>query len=383
LSQAYRGRLDRHAAPLAARADGEGGIASAAQGASFGALTEVSVAGTAFERGRLFGAAASAQIGRLLGDGAARIEWVCGRAVDRSQLSRLVRAHASIIESHLPHIADEIHGLAAGAAISIDDAYLLQCRREAIHDALAGGCTTMASAEAQPYIAQTIDLPGRLAEFALMLRTQLEERTILQLTFAGLLGYVGINDKGLAIGLNMIIAGDWRPGIPPYLISRRLLELETVEEGLEELRRLPRASSRCYTLVDPNSACQVETTPDELVVLDGPELLHTNHCLSGGISDSGHVLQRRESRRRFERLSQEFPRLADSGESDEEQAAGMFAVLSCHGEAPICIHGDGDPRRPETVAAVVMQTSPPRVFARRGNPCCAPTQTFEVAGGSA
>lgn len=319
------------------------------------------------------------QVRRLLADGAARIDWVCGRPVDRARLTRVVRAHAAIIERRLPDIAEEIHGLAAGAGLTIDEAYLLQCRREAIHDALAGGCTTIASAGVRPFIAQTIDLPGRFAELALVLHSRLERMSILQVTFAGLLGYVGINDKGLAVGLNMIVSGTWRPGIPPYLIARRLLELETVAECIEELRRLPRASSRCYSLADPNTVCQVETTPDELVLLDGRELLHTNHCLGSGMQDAGHVLQRRESRRRYDRAAAELERNRH-GEDEKDQMERMFGIMSCHGDVPICIHGDGDPRRAETVAAVILQSSPPRLLARRGNPCCAPTQSFEFAG---
>jgi hypothetical protein len=343
----------------------------------------VTVAGTAFERGRLFGAAVGPLIRRLLEEGVARIEWVGGRAVDRAQVSDVVQAHASVIERHLPDIAEEVHGLAAGAGITVEDAYLLQCRREAMHAAFAGGCTTIATAGAHPCIAQTIDLPGRFADLAVVLTSRLEARTIVQLTFAGLLGYVGINDKGLAVGLNMVIAGTWRPGIPPYLITRRLLELGSVEECIAELRRLPRASSRCYTLVDAHRICQVEATPDDLAVIEGEELLHTNHCLSGGMVDLGHVLQRRESRRRYERVCAEFARSRDPDDSGDAQAERLFGILTSHGEAPICIHGDGDPRRSETVAAVVLQTSQRRMLARRGNPCESPTQVFAIAGGTA
>lgn len=343
----------------------------------------MTVAGTAFERGRLFGAACGPQVRRLLQEGVARIEWIGGRPVDRAHLSQLVGDHAAIIERALPDIAEEVHGLAAGADIAVEDAYLLQCRREAIHSAFVGGCTTIASAGASPCIAQTIDLPGRFADLALVLRTRTEARTILQLTFAGLLGYVGINDRGLAVGLNMVIAGAWRPGVPPYLISRRLLELDSVEACIDELRRLPRASSRCYTLVDARRACQVEATADEVAVIDGAELLHTNHCLSGTMADLGHVMQRRESRLRYDRARAEIALRPDPGDAGDAQADRLFETLICHGEAPICIHGDGDPRRSETVAAVVLQTAPPRMLARRGNPCEAPTQAFAVAGGTA
>jgi len=289
-----------------------------------------------------------------------------------------IRRHASIIEHHLPDVADEIHGLAEGACITVEDAYLLQCRREVMEEVCASDCTTIALAGTNSCIAQTIDLPGRLADLAIVLRSRVGARTMLQLTFAGLLGYVGVNDRGLAVGLNMVMGGEWRPGIPPYLLVRRLLELDSTKDCIEELRRLPRASSRCYTIVDASGACQLETTPDQIVVLNGTELLHTNHYTSAEIVDRSHVLHRRESRRRCEHMRQEFERHWKPDSDGEAQAAQLFAMLSCHGDAAICIHAGGDPRRAETVAAVVLQSAQRRMFARRGNPCGSLTQKFLI-----
>jgi isopenicillin-N N-acyltransferase like protein len=339
-------------------------------------LREIATAGSAFERGCQYGSAVAADIRRFLQEGVARMEWILGRSVERSRLSEFIRAHAAVIEGYLPEIAEEVHGLAKGAGISIEDAYLLQCRREIMQEVASGDCTMIALGGPNSCIAQTIDLPGQLAEFALVLRSTLDRRTILQLTFIGLLGYVGMNDAGLLVGLNMVQGGEWRPGIPPYLLVRHLLELDTAEDCIEELRRLPRASSRCYTIVDENNAYQVETTPDQIVVREGSTLLHTNHYLCSEISDRSHVMYRRESRRRFEHLGRQFECQQKPNSVDDTLAADFFSILSCHGDAPICIHGRDDARRSETVAAVVMQNAPRRMLARRGNPCNSRTQAF-------
>ena len=63
-------------------------------------------------------------------------------------------------------------------------------------------------------------------------------RRSLLLSFGGLLGYLGINSDGLAIGLNLVLGGDWGPGIPPYLAIRHLLDSAgSVAEALELLAR--------------------------------------------------------------------------------------------------------------------------------------------------
>ena len=75
-------------------------------------------------------------------------------------------------------------------------------------------------------LAQTIDLSGDLDDQITVLeiaRTG-SSRRVLMLSFGGLLGYLGLNSDGLTIGLNLVLAGDWRPGLPPYLVIRHLLD---------------------------------------------------------------------------------------------------------------------------------------------------------------
>lgn len=108
-------------------------------------IPEIETTGSPYERGRQFGAATADDIHRLLG----------GIALDRASLA----AHVEVIERVTPSIAEEIHGLAAGASISVYDAYLLQMRRE-LAAAAASDCSTFALAGRRPFLAQTIDLPG-------------------------------------------------------------------------------------------------------------------------------------------------------------------------------------------------------------------------------
>jgi isopenicillin-N N-acyltransferase-like protein len=337
--------------------------------------TEIAAAGTPHERGRAIGRATAVAVHRFLGEGVARLAWIAGAPVDRARLEPAIDRHAEVVERHLPEIAATVHGFAEGAEIARVDAWLLQLRRELLPLA-AADCTTIVgpprSGSASPlaaggWIAQTVDLAGDLADHALVLRERGPGGEVVQLAFTGLLGYLGMNDRGLAVGINMVMSGDWRPGIPPYLVVRHLLGLGSVAECLDELPRLPRASSRCYALVDRREAAIVETTCERVAVLRGEPLVHTNHYLDPELAalDRSHVVHRRESRRRRERA------LAALGAATPIAAAGepLFDLLSLHGDSAICFHGDGDPRRAATVAAAVLAPTAGRMFVRRGPPC--------------
>jgi hypothetical protein len=336
---------------------------------------EVVAAGTPYERGQALGRATAAAVHRFLGEGLARLEWIAGASIDRGRLAPAIGRHAEVVERHLPDVAAAVHGLAAGAQIAPADAWLLQLRRELLPIA-AADCTTLVEPS---WIAQTVDLAGDLAEHAIVIRERDPGGEVVQLAFTGLLGYLGMNDRGLAVGINMVMADGWRPGIPQYLVVRHLLALGSVAECLDELPRLPRASSRCYALADRREIAIAETTCERLAVLRGDRLVHTNHFLDPALAalDRSHIVHRRESRRRRDRA------LAALAAAPPIERAGeaLFELLALHGDAATCLHGDGDPRRAATVAAAVLAPASGRMFVRRGPPCRGKTSvhTLEVA----
>ena len=111
-------------------------------------------------------------------------------------------------------------------------------------------------------LAQTVDLNGDLDDQIAVLD---HRRRSLVLSFGGLLGYLGVNRAGLAVGLNLVLGGQWRPGVPPYLAIRHLLDTaDNVEDAVKQLRDLPLASSRSIMLCDPERAGYVEVLGDEV-----------------------------------------------------------------------------------------------------------------------
>ncbi len=353
-----------------------------------GELAEIIVQGAPRERGEQLGQVLRERIRAFLDDDLARIHRLARRPVHREQLDPVIQEHAQVIRAALPDIAEEIEGIAHGAGIPVLDAFLLQMRRELIAwagRAEAGDCSTLAVAASdhEPVLGQTVDLQGGMAELAHVLRVRPPPPGVeaVLYTFVGLLGYLGLNSAGLAVGINMVVSDGWTPGVPPYLLVRHLLSLRTIEDCLEALQRIPWSSSRCLTIMDPVRAVQVERAGHELRVLEGPVLLHTNHYLHPELEplDRVHPLIRRSSRLRLRRLAELVESRRDSGLGPTE----VFSLLSDHANAPaaICCHGHGDHRQFETVGAVAILPHSRRLYIRAGPPCEAAEQVFSLERG--
>jgi isopenicillin-N N-acyltransferase-like protein len=242
-----------------------------------------------------------------------------------------------------------------------------------------GECTTYARADggsgAGAVLAQTIDLNGGLDDQIGVLdvaHTGSGSRSLV-LTFAGLLGYLGVNSKGLAVGLNLVLGGEWRPGLPPYLAIRHVLDVAaSVDEAVAILGDLPLASSRCFTLCDSTKAAWVEALGGKVRVHEALETVHTNHFLHSDFvsHDEVNVFARNSSRRRLQICEARLAALPAAAGAQEH-----FALLS---EPPICVPDNGDFRKERTVAAVVMLPARGELHVRAGDPSRAKTRIFAL-----
>ena len=340
----------------------------------------VCVSGDAFSCGRQHGAARAAELHAFLDDGLARLNRILARPVARDALRPTLDAYAAEITRAAPLLAEEVHGLAAGAGIDVELAWLLQVRREVMgyqRIPAMGDCTTYARAgNGHPVLAQTIDLNGDLDDQICVLEVSRtgSPRRVLVISFGGLLGYLGVNSDGLAIGLNLVLGGDWRPGLPPYLAIRHLLDsASTVGEAVEVLRGLRIASSSSLMLCDSSRAAYVEILGDELRTVEVAEAVHTNHFLDPGFArhDQLNIFARNFSVLRMQACKTRMAGLSADADVEEH-----FAVLSA---APIRVEGDGDIRRERTVGAVVMLPGRPGLYVRPGDPAVSRTHAFALA----
>jgi hypothetical protein len=343
----------------------------------------IRASGTPFEVGYQHGRARAGALNAFLGDGLARINRLAPSAVSAESLRGELAAYDARIAEAAPALSEEIDGLAQGAGISRELAVLLQVRREIIgyqRIPARGDCTTYASLSAGPgggaVLAQTVDLNGDLDDQIAVLDVGLSGagRRALVLTFGGLLGYLGVNSDGLAIGLNLVLGGTWGPGLPPYLAIRHLLDnAGCVADAVEILRGLPLASSRSLMLCDRTSVACVEILDNELRFVGGSEPVHTNHFLHPDFTgrDELNVFARNSS---LLRMKAATTGLAASGSGGVEEHFGLL----CQPE--ICVAGVGDIRRERTVAAVVLLPDRGELHLRPGDPTASSTRSFRLDG---
>lgn len=347
-------------------------------------LPFVRLRGNPFEVGFQHGAARRTALRAFLDDDLARINKLAGAPVTLAELSPQLAGYAAAIAVATPALSEEIAGLASGAGIAPDEAVLLQVRRELIgyqKIPARGDCTTYASLTAgpshSPVLAQTVDLNGNLDDQIAVLDIGLSgsSRQALVLSFGGLLGYLGINSDGLAIGLNLVLGGTWHPGLPPYLAIRHLLDnAGSVAQALDILADLPLASSRSLTLCDRTAVACVEILGGQLRVTAQGQSAHTNHYLHPDFvaADELNVFARNSS---LQRLKAGQAALVDAAASGLD-AEGHFGLLT---GPTICVSDTGDIRRERTVGAVVMLPERGELHVRPGDPSRSSTATFRIS----
>lgn len=341
----------------------------------------VSALGTPYQRGAAHGSQCAAELRAFLDDDLCRLNRLLPRPTSLGELAPLLAAYREQLALGTPQLLAEIDGLADGASISRDEALLLQLRREITgfqRIPTMGDCTTYArvgdQSETGTVLAQTVDLNGNLDEVLNVLRVGTEAgRQSLVLSFGGLLGYLGLNNDGLAIGINLVLGGHWGPGIPPYLLIRHLLDTTgSVAEALAVLPSLNIASSRTLTLLDHQEVACVEILDNQLRIARSRSSVHTNHFLQPdfAVHDELNPFAMNSSRQRLQKATDGLAMLPATS-----PAEAHFELLS---QPPICVSDRGDIRAERTVATVVVYPVLGELHVRPGGLPSTDSQLFSL-----
>lgn len=335
-------------------------------------MEEIQLSGTYYEMGEQHGTLLKEDIHRFLDDGFFQINRLCKKTITEQNIKEYVNGYQELIQLHLPEIYDEIKGISKGAGITLDEAILLQIRREIIGTSaftLAGDCSSLGVHRANDIVAaQTIDLNGDMTSLGQVFRIKPANKDnleILQYSFSGLLGYMGMNNFGLTVCINLVISDGWQVGIPPYLLVRKFLECRSVDECVECLKSLPIASSRSFTIQDRNRQIILEITPKEYRIIESDVLLHTNHYLHEDLrkEDAVNIFSKNSSIKRLDVLSTLL--------RDKYSLNDIKAAFQDHSIYPVgtCAHNESNFNWSETVAAVIMYPKQGEFYALKGKPC--------------
>lgn len=342
------------------------------------ALREIRAHGGPYDLGRQHGAAAADLIQAVL---AARHEPIGRRTgEDLDAVARRSLRFLPLVQERFPAQVEEIRGLADGAGIPFAAAFFLQVASELQYNQEqqpdpGEGCSALAATGPEgTVIGQNWDvLPDMAGKQIILHLIPVDGPEIMMFTFAGVIGYMGMNSYGLAHVANQLISPDWQAGVPQYFLKRRFLELRTVAECVQLLETMPLSSSANYVLADASGVYDVEMAPSGFRLLAGSECqVHANHFTHPDLLHLERYLpDLPDSAIRHRRLQALSP-VAGTVERFKE-------VLSDHHNYPasVCRHCAGEGVL-VTGASVIMDLRAQRMHVAPGNPCQVPYQTFAM-----
>jgi isopenicillin-N N-acyltransferase-like protein len=285
-------------------------------------------------------------------------------------------------EAFAPHLVEELRGIADGARLPLAEVLLVNVRAEIMGlAAMDGGCTAFAAgphatANGAVLSGQTLDQHPLNRDLLIVLHIEPDEGpAILMCTFAGLVGYPGINSAGISFFQNALSTRVWRTAsMPHYTLRRVVLEQNNIAGCLAAARKVPLCSSANYLLTDGSGALtDIEVTPNGVETLksEGDILVHTNHFRSPKLAPEEALLQNYpDSAQRASRM-EALLRARHGRITIDDVKSGL---ADHEGEpAAICHHRPDN----QTIAAIIAEPNQGRLHVAAGHACCNGFITYE------
>ena len=266
------------------------------------------LSGTPFERGRMHGQIARAQV---TGSVRCYASLFASCGIDWAEAQRGAAEYRDIIAGCGGGMIEEIEGIAIGSGFNVNEILALNCRTEILPPTFLGMETTNSDAarrkntaiglfdigectsvavtgarcvDGQTRVAQNWDWIGYQRDNVVALRVLREAPwpSFLTLTEAGILAKIGINDYGVAVGLNILRATNDRQqlGIPVHIFQHMALDCTSVDAVVALAQSLAFAASSNAILGDASgNVCALEYSPSGAAAIppDQGVIAHTNH----------------------------------------------------------------------------------------------------------
>ncbi len=266
-------------------------------GQSSGAMRRIVLEGSAEEMGHQHGETYRDEIRAYAEDRVALSSggsW-SGRPADREEVLELA---ASMLPAHRAYSADlcrEMEAMADACDLTPAEAIIVGGFTDFVDAVRATGagvpeeddCTAVVvpngMSGGQGYLAQTWDMHASATEHVTLLDVRPENapRSFVFST-VGCLGQIGINEAGIAVGINNLAAEVGMRGVTWPLVIRQVLLQTDIDAALRCITEAPLTGAHHYLLLDASGrGFDVEAMPQGCAVrkLGEKPLVHTNHCL--------------------------------------------------------------------------------------------------------
>lgn len=240
--------------------------------------------------------------------GSSHAEEIIEYAVDRLTLSGegttftpddLRELAARCLPAHERYSADltaEMVALADAAGIPVEDALIVGgytdfidlVRAEAGTARTDDTCTAVIvpdrRASGAGFLAQTWDMHASATPHVVMLDIRPDTGPAsLVFSTVGCLGQIGMNEAGIAVGINNLTAADGRAGVTWPFVVRQVLAQTDFEAAVAAIVDAPLAGGHNFLVFDADGrgvSIEAMPTATHVETLGSQPLVHTNHCVA-------------------------------------------------------------------------------------------------------
>jgi len=336
--------------------------------------------GTPYQRGATIGRAMAASAARSVAFNRRYAEM---HGLDRQTLDAILAPYLDSSRAALPHLVEQIHGMADGAGLPFLDVFFANAFEEIYGIIELNAASPIALERCTDVVLRA---PGR----TLLGHTEQwyagDEGTpivvldlpdggpaLLAPVVAASLALTGINEHGAAFGAMSLSATDERVGVPRSLIARDVLDSRDPDDAIARATRAGRAGGYSYLAAFPGGrAFAIETTAASEAVVECDA--HTNHALDPAVG-AVTCAASPGSRSRLDRARV----LAASADATLE---AMGAILADHGAdgQDICVHpepAEGD-EGSTILFAMICEPETRSMWVAPGHPCTTSFEAFAI-----
>ncbi len=314
-----------------------------------------------------------------------------GRPTSREAVLALAEACVDAHRAFSPALTEELEGMAAATGLSLAELVVVGGFTDFVDTVAAGSegvletkamddCTAFLVPGSRMQggaaaLGQTWDMHEGSTEHLVLLQGRPKDAPAFAVyTTAGAVGMIGMNETGLSVGINNLMAADGRVGVTWPFVVREILTKETLDEALAVLARAPLAGGHNYLLLDgAGNGANVEAmaTRSHTTLLAEEPLAHTNHCLH----ETTLAVERPRdpaSQEDSEARLTDARRLLDREDLTIEDLQAVTADT-----ASIC-HAGQAPRFIGTCGGLIMRPATRELWAVRGRPSEGAYERFTV-----
>jgi isopenicillin-N N-acyltransferase-like protein len=368
----------------------------------------LTVSGRPYDLGYVHGKTFAREIGELTEE-RLRLScdpfWTGGQQATLDEVLSIGRACLRHHEDFAPELMEEMRGMADAAGLGVNELVIMNGftdfvdiianpavlgrHRNGVLPGDAIDCTAFivdpsATADGRGYLGQTWDMHSTATPYVLMLDVRSQDSpALMTFTITGCVGMIGMNEHGVAVGINNLLGAEGRPGVHWVYVVRKMLAQRTVEDALAVLQGAHLSGAHNYLLFGPaadgalrgynieHMATRIHVTAVETVYT------HTNHCL---IQEMVNVERPRKSISHESTLARQdqASRFLDE-QTGQITVETLMALTRYHEESGLSVCAHAQPGyNVESSGACIMSPTTRELWAVWGNPCQNAYEAFRV-----